>query len=251
MDLDDEQRQYAETIHDSAESLLVILNDILDFSKIEAGRLDLEMIDFDLRAMLAGLCPAIPGACPSRRRSTLVTPLGRPYRRLCAVILSACARSSRTWLATPSSSRTQGEVSLQVTHVVAGGEAPACCASTVTDTGIGIAADKQELLFRKFMQADSSTTRQYGGTGLGLAISKQLVELMGGEIGVVSRLGIGSEFWFTVRLGRVHRLGRRSRQWRIGLRKRRNEPGSRYRCNAPAAGDGYARRRCTHPAGRR
>ena len=201
MDLNDEQRHYAETIHDSADSLLVILNDILDFSKIEAGRLDLELLDFDLRAMLAGFAkpflaraqgkklhfdyavgPAVPALVrgdPVRLRQVLTNLVGNAIKFTHA-----------------------GEVSLRVA-LLAQGEEDVTLRFSVADTGIGIAVDKQALLFRKFMQADTSTTRQYGGTGLGLAISKQLVELMGGEIGVVSREGIGSEFWFIVRLGRA------------------------------------------------
>ena len=201
MNLNDEQRHYAETIHDSAESLLVILNDILDFSKIEAGRLDLEMIDFDLRAMLASFAkPFLARAQVKQLRfdyavgPTVPTLLRGDPVRLRQVLTNLVGNAIKFTHV--------GEVSLQVAQLAQSAE-DVTLRFSVADTGIGIAADKQGLLFRKFMQADTSTTRQYGGTGLGLAISKQLVELMGGEIGVVSRAGFGSEFWFTVRLGRA------------------------------------------------
>jgi signal transduction histidine kinase/CheY-like chemotaxis protein len=232
MDLDDEQRQYAETIHDSAESLLVILNDILDFSKIEAGKLNLEMIDFDLRAMLSAFArpflvraqakkinfgyaigPAVPTCVrgdPVRLRQVLTNLVGNAVKFT-----------------------HEGEVSLHVT-MLSQEEGASLLRFTVTDTGIGIAADKQELLFRKFVQADSSTTRQYGGTGLGLAISKQLVELMGGEIGVVSRLGIGSEFWFTLRLENA-RPGAQLEAAGDQPAQEAQEPGSKPRVPAAAA----------------
>ena len=201
MDLNDEQRHYAETIHDSADSLLVILNDILDFSKIEAGRLDLEMVDFDLRAMLAVFAKAFLARAEAKKLhfGCAIGPTvpsivrGDPVR-LRQVLTNLVGNAIKFTHA--------GEVALEVAQL-AQGEEDVILRFSVADTGIGIAADKQALLFRKFMQADTSTTRQYGGTGLGLAISKQLVELMGGEIGVVSREGIGSEFWFTVRMGRA------------------------------------------------
>ncbi|MFN8467042.1 MAG: ATP-binding protein [Caldilineaceae bacterium] len=198
MDLDAEQRQYTETIHDSAESLLVILNDILDFSKIEAGKLSLEVINFDLRAMLAAFARPFMARTQAKKINFgyAIGPAVPTYVRGDPVRL----RQVLTNLVGNAVKFThEGEVSLHVTLLSQEGGTN-LLRFTVTDTGIGIAADKQELLFRKFMQADSSTTRQFGGTGLGLAISKQLVELMGGEIGVVSRLGIGSEFWFTLRL---------------------------------------------------
>jgi len=201
MELNDEQRHYAETIHDSAESLLVILNDILDFSKIEAGRLELEMVDFDLQAMLAAFARPFTARAQAKRLrfEYAVSPVVPTFVRGDPVRL----RQVLTNLVGNAIKFThEGEVSLQVAQLAQGEEGVALHFS-VADTGIGIAADKQALLFGKFMQADSSTTRQYGGTGLGLAISKQLVELMGGEIGVVSREGFGSEFWFTVRLGRA------------------------------------------------
>jgi PAS domain S-box-containing protein len=196
-DLDENQRRYAETVQTSSESLLAILNDILDFSKIEAGKLGLENLDFDLRDILndfsslialraqdAGLeficaaAPDVPGhLCgdPGRLRQVLMNLAGNAVKFT-----------------------QQGEVSVRV-GLEWETETEVMLRFSVKDTGIGIPKDKQELLFQKFTQADASTTRRYGGTGLGLAISKQLAEMMGGEIGLVSDEGRGSEFWFTSR----------------------------------------------------
>ena len=198
--LNAEQRRYAETIRSSSDSLLSLLNDILDFSKIEAGRLDLEVLDFNLhnllddftgmiafRAQQKGLvfgCAVEPGVPaelqgdPGRLRQILTNLTGN------AIKFTA-----------------NGQVVVRVRLVT---ETPETVQLrfAVCDTGIGIPADKRDRLFAKFSQVDSSTTRVYGGTGLGLAISKQLAELMGGEAGVESAVGKGSEFWFTVRLAK-------------------------------------------------
>ncbi len=194
-DLDAEQRHYAETVRTSGESLLAILNDILDFSKIEAGKLELEMLDFDLRAVLSDfaamlalraqgeglefVCAAAPDV-PSH--------LSGDPGRLRQVLLNLAGNAVKF--------TRRGEVAVRAT-LESEADTGVVLRFSVKDTGIGIPADKQGLLFQKFTQADASTTRQYGGTGLGLAISKQLVELMGGEIGLVSEPGVGSEFWFT------------------------------------------------------
>ncbi len=197
-ELSDEQRHYADTVRVSAEALLGLLNDILDFSKIEAGKLDLEMIDFNLRSMLDDfassmeirmeekrlefICAADPDVPsmlrgdPGRLRQVLVNLMGNAIK-----FTSDGEIAVRVGL----EKETDDEVKLRF---------------SVKDTGIGIAEDKLDHMFDKFTQADSSTTRKYGGTGLGLAISKQLAELMGGEIGANSRPGKGSEFWFTVRM---------------------------------------------------
>ncbi|MDQ5986405.1 MAG: Sensor histidine kinase RcsC [Syntrophus sp. SKADARSKE-3] len=199
-ELNDKQRKYAEIVRTSGESLLCLLNDILDFSKIEAGKLDMETLDFDLRVLLDDfaaslallardkgiefICAAAPDV-PSYLR-------GDPGR----------LRQILTNLAGNAVKFTHhGEISVRV-GLISETDTNAVLRFSIKDTGIGIPADKQELLFQKFIQADASTTRHYGGTGLGLAISKQLAELMDGEIGVISEEGCGSEFWFTVRLAK-------------------------------------------------
>jgi signal transduction histidine kinase/DNA-binding response OmpR family regulator len=195
-----EQRRYAETIRSSGEALLVVLNDILDFSKVEAGKLELEMLDFNLRDLLDDfaaplalracgkdvefICAAAPDV-PTKLR-------GDPGRL--RQILNNLAGNAVKFTE-------RGEVSVRAS-LVSQSQAEIVLRFAVRDTGIGISAEQQARLFQKFSQVDASTTRRYGGTGLGLAISKKLAELMGGEIGVISQAGQGSEFWFTVRLGR-------------------------------------------------
>ena len=194
-----EQREYAEQIQRSADSLVTIINDILDFSKIEAGKLTLEAVDFDPRealhdaidvvapsAQAKGLelvcdVPAdLPGQIrldPSRWRQMLLNLLGN------AVKFTATGSVRATLAIEPSA---EGEPLLRV---------------TVADTGIGIKREALARLFEPFSQADGSMTRRYGGTGLGLAITRQLAELMGGKVGVESAEGRGSAFWFTTRFG--------------------------------------------------
>jgi PAS domain S-box-containing protein len=204
-DLDGDQRHYAETVRGSGESLLLILNDILDFSKIEANKLALEMIDFDLRtllddfaAMLAlrahdkGLelvCAAAPDV-----PTYLVGDPGRLRQVLNNLTGNAVKFTSK------------GEIAVRAS-LVSETDHEAFIRFSVKDTGIGIPVQKQGLLFQQFTQADASTTRKYGGTGLGLAISKQLAELMGGEIGIVSEEGQGSEVWFTARFSKQAERG--------------------------------------------
>jgi CheY-like chemotaxis protein/HPt (histidine-containing phosphotransfer) domain-containing protein len=208
--LDDRQRGYAKLIRNSADSLMTVLNDILDFSKIEAGKLEMEVLDFDLCALVEEL--SAPLAVRVREKglvfATRIDPLvpshlrGDPGRL--RQILNNLATNAIKFTAS-------GGIRLDVRSVSETDDTVRLRFS-VTDTGIGIPLDKQALLFQKFSQVDTSVTRQFGGTGLGLAISKQLVELMGGEIGIVSPVGPGvsygphrddvemdrgSEFWFT------------------------------------------------------
>jgi PAS domain S-box-containing protein len=207
-ELDPEQRRYAEVLRTSAESLLALLNDILDFSKAEAGRMELECIRFDPRRLLdeveqassyrlhaqglgfevevEGLDGAPLLGDPNRLRQILNNLVGNAAK---------FTRSGNVRLGLGVESETDSVTTLRF---------------SVADTGIGIPPEAQQRLFRKFSQVDASTTREYGGTGLGLAISRQLVELMGGEIGVTSPAprsgrrepgpseGPGSEFWFVV-----------------------------------------------------
>ncbi|MEI6605623.1 MAG: CHASE domain-containing protein [Verrucomicrobiota bacterium] len=196
--LDAEQRHCAEVIRDSGENLLNLINSILDLSKIEAGKLNLEILDFNLAALLDDLSNML---APQARRKGLnflsaIAPdvpndlCGDPGR-LRQVLINLVGNAVKF--------TQQGEVAVQAS-LAANTDEAIVLRFVVSDTGIGIPADKQNLLFSEFSQMDVSTTRLYGGTGLGLAISKQLVQLMGGEIGVTSNIGQGSTFWFTVRL---------------------------------------------------
>lgn len=212
--LSTQQRQYAEVIRTSGEALLALINDILDFSKVEAGKLELEILDFHLRSSMddfmtilslqakeRGLdfvCevdPHVPERLrgdPGRLRQILLNLASNAlkFTREGSVKIRV-GLAEKTDLEARQSSKESEDCDSQSETVLR---------FSVTDTGIGISKDAVRALFEEFTQADTSTTRLYGGTGLGLAISQQLVHLMGGEIGVNSEEGKGSEFWFTVRL---------------------------------------------------
>ncbi|MES2424531.1 MAG: PAS domain S-box protein [Pseudomonadota bacterium] len=193
------QRDAAETIRYSADALLGIINDILDFSKIEAGMLRLDTVDLEVRRIVERAAALLAETASSKHlrlhctvEAEVPTMLTGDPGRLHQVLVNLLSNAVKF--------TDHGEVSLSVgvEDSVAEGVQ---LRFTVRDTGIGISADGQQRLFQPFTQADGSTTRKYGGTGLGLAISRQLVELMGGQIGVHSVVGQGSVFWFTAGLG--------------------------------------------------
>jgi signal transduction histidine kinase/DNA-binding response OmpR family regulator len=194
-----EQSEYLGMVKSSADGLLTIIDDILDFSKIEAGKLNLDPVDFSLNDALADMVKVL--ALRAHQKGIELafsvaddapdTVTGDPLR-LRQVIINLLGNALKF--------TAQGEVVLRVT-VESRTDVEARLRFAVTDTGIGIPAAKQSLIFQSFSQADTSTTRKYGGTGLGLAISIRLAEMMGGAIGVESEVGSGSTFHFTVPFG--------------------------------------------------
>ena len=214
--LNEEQSEYARTVRSSGQSLLAILNDILDFSKIEAGSLGLETINFDLRREVEEVTALLAGRAHQKGLElfSFVEPgtptgvRGDPFR-LRQVLTNILGNAIKFTEA--------GEVTLRAEFVEDAPDTATVCFE-VTDTGIGMTEEQRSRLFKPFTQADASTTRRYGGTGLGLAISKQLVVMMGGEIGVRSEPGVGSTFWFTTRLEKRPEGGRATTAPRTGLR---------------------------------
>ena len=196
-ELTSDQRRYAETVKASGEALLCLINDILDFSKIEAGKLNLEILEFDLHSLIEEFTTSLAFQAQSKGLELLssMTPgipslLRGDPGRLRQVLTNLVGNAIKF---TPS-----GEIIVRVFLEEDLGEEVKLRFS-VKDSGIGIPESKIQELFSKFYQVDASTTRKFGGTGLGLAISKQLAGMMGGEIGVTSKEGVGSEFWFTAR----------------------------------------------------
>ncbi|MCK5311097.1 MAG: response regulator [Desulfobacteraceae bacterium] len=205
-DLDNTQYQYTQIIKKSGDSLLTLINDILDFSKIEAGKLDIEEIDFNLRNLIddfattmsfrteekdlefiCSITPELPDffrGDPGRVKQILINLTGNAVKFTEKGEIAVFCRL---------------EKELQDSYRLY---------FSVQDTGIGISKENQAKLFEEFTQADSSTTRKFGGTGLGLAISKKLSELMGGEIGIESKEGNGSTFWFTIELGKSAKISK-------------------------------------------
>ncbi len=197
--LDNEQKEYLTLVKSSANSLLNIINDILDFSKIEAGKLDFEHIDFSLRDCVALAVRTLQQRAAEKnlQLTAQVAPeipdslIGDPHR-LRQVLINLISNGIKF--------TNEGGVKV-VVQPGPPSSSGASLAFSVEDSGVGIPAEKQELIFEAFSQADTSTTRRYGGTGLGLTISAQLVQAMGGHIGVDSTPGEGSTFRFTAQFG--------------------------------------------------
>jgi signal transduction histidine kinase len=197
-DLTTEQREFADTVYSSGEALLTVINDILDFSKIEAGKLTLEYLDFDLRLVIEEVDEMLATRAEVKALDLVLqypSPLPCYFMgdagRIRQVVTNLVGNAVKF---TP-----QGHILIAV-ECERQNDQIADMRVSVRDSGCGIAKEKIDSLFQKFTQVDGSITRKYGGTGLGLAISKQLVDLMGGAIGVDSRLGQGSTFWFTLPL---------------------------------------------------
>ncbi|MEO8028121.1 MAG: PAS domain S-box protein [Bryobacteraceae bacterium] len=196
--LSDTQRDYAETVRRSAESLLGLINDILDFSKIEAGKLDIETIDFDPRVAVEEAVELLAAGAASKGLELICeVDAAVPERaagdpgRVRQILLNLLSNAIKF--------TAHGEVVVRVA-AAQGDEQSMILRCAVTDTGPGISEEAGSKLFQPFQQVDSSITRRFGGTGLGLAICAQLAERMGGTVGVESSPGKGSTFWFTVRL---------------------------------------------------
>jgi signal transduction histidine kinase len=195
-ELTDEQRDFVETIHTSADSLVTIINDILDFSKIESGRLDLEEHPFNLRTCVEESLELLAPKAAEKKLdlayelddSVPVNLIG-DVTRLRQILVNLVGNAVKF--------TSEGEVVVKATLA---GSQPGMLHLAVRDTGIGIAKDKQDRLFKSFSQVDSSTTRQFGGTGLGLVISKRLAQFMGGRMWVESEAGHGSTFHFTIQI---------------------------------------------------
>jgi two-component system sensor histidine kinase/response regulator len=198
------QRDYMKKIQWSSQHLLGIINDILDLSKIEAGKMTVESIDFELDQVLENVIGLISEKAAAKNLELILeidadvphSLIGDPLR-IGQVLINYANNAVKF--------TEQGNIAIRVA-VARASSRELILNFSVSDTGIGLDEEQRNRLFQSFEQADSSTTRKYGGTGLGLAISRQLVSLMGGEVGVDSKLGTGSTFWFTVPLG--HREGK-------------------------------------------
>jgi two-component system, sensor histidine kinase and response regulator len=217
--LDGVQRDFAQTIRDSARALLTVINDILDFSKIEAGKLDLEETQTDVRDTVEDVARLI--SIQAHAKELEITANIDPVLpdlvmsdpgRLRQILMNLCGNAVKF--------TGKGEIGIDV-KVIESNESGSVVRFEVRDTGVGIPAERLGRLFKPFSQVDASTTRRFGGTGLGLSIVKRLVEMMGGEVGVESRENVGSVFWFTVRFGMAEYVTLPPRRVHLVLRGRR------------------------------
>ncbi|NOT01139.1 MAG: response regulator [Phycisphaerales bacterium] len=212
-----QQRRQASLSLASGRTLLTLINDILDISKIEAGKIELESADFDLRESVESVAVSFAQRAEEKglELASAIHPEvsalvrgdpGRVQQVLTNLVGNAIKFTER------------GEVDIRATTEEETSD-EVTVKFTVTDTGIGIPVDQQDRVFESFTQADSSTTRRFGGTGLGLTICKKLVEMMGGQIGMLSEPGSGSTFWFTVKLQKQAETSQPSRHWPADLRR--------------------------------
>ncbi|MBC9785453.1 response regulator [Heliobacterium chlorum] len=194
--LDEEQREYAQIVHESAELLLTVINDILDFSKIEAEKMELESVPLQIQSIVTGVAKLLQSKAQEKRiqlTASVDEQIGRPLLgdplRLKQILLNLVSNAVKF--------TEQGEVTVSARTLSQANNAVKI-RFEIKDTGIGIAKELQERLFEPFTQVDGSTSRKYGGTGLGLVISKRLVRMMGGDMGFQSELGQGTRFWFDI-----------------------------------------------------
>jgi two-component system sensor histidine kinase/response regulator len=216
--LDRVQREYANTIRTSADSLLHVINDVLDFSKIEAGKFEIDITDMDLRANIEDVCAMMALQAAAKQLEVvvdlraevpeLVRGDAQRIRQCLLNLLSNAVKFTQT-----------GEIVVEVC-VLAQQSRKTLVQFSVRDTGIGLSVEQMSNLFQPFVQADATTTKKFGGTGLGLSIVKRLVELMGGQVGVESELGKGATFWFTLPLDPLDPSGRFMRLSTATLGKR-------------------------------
>ena len=194
-ELTQEQRDYARRISNSGNALLSVINDILNFSKMEAGKLNLEILDFDIRTTLEDTGDVL-AHMPQNKGLEFICMVDPDVPSLLRGDPGRIRQVITNLVGNAVKFTSEGEVRVHVT-VDDECDSRATIRFSVSDTGIGIPRDRLDSLFEAFTQVDASTTRKYGGTGLGLTISKQLADIMGGEIGVESEEGVGSTFWFT------------------------------------------------------
>jgi signal transduction histidine kinase/PleD family two-component response regulator/HPt (histidine-containing phosphotransfer) domain-containing protein len=218
-ELKGEQKKYLEVIQTSGNSLLSLIDDILDFSKIEAGMLEIETIDFDLRALMEDTVEMISLKAQEKglELTSFISPEVPIYLkgdpgRLRQILVNLMGNAVKF--------THQGEVSVQVT-LEDKRDNKAYLNFRISDTGIGIPRSRVGMLFSAFTQIDGSTTRKYGGTGLGLAISKQLVELMGGKIGLDSEEGLGSTFRFTLQFEINNNIDSQDINYQVDLKNKK------------------------------
>ncbi|MCF6193332.1 MAG: ATP-binding protein, partial [Kangiellaceae bacterium] len=199
--LDEKQKQYLQLIESSGRSLLSIINDVLDFSKIEAGKVEIESREFDIRKMCENILATFK-ALTQEKNISLELDIAEDIPRFVMGDSNRIQQVLVNLIGNSLKFTEVGKISLRVSSLreenTSNEDTTYRIKFEVVDTGIGISLEQKRFLFESFSQADGSTTRKYGGTGLGLSICKQLVQLMGGNIGVISELGTGSNFWFTI-----------------------------------------------------